>query len=132
MKINIKPVPKPRMTKQDTWKKRPVVEKYWKYKDELRRSGIKVKNHSQLIVFGVPMPKSYSQKKRDQLDNKPHQNRGDIDNFVKALYDCLMAEDKDVWHSHAIKLWTSSQGYIKVIDAPEITDIILTLINEKE
>ena len=36
-KIKIIPRAKPRMTRADTWKKRPCVVKYWAYKDELRR-----------------------------------------------------------------------------------------------
>ena len=34
--LNIVPVAKPRMTQSDKWKKRPVVQKYWKYKDDLK------------------------------------------------------------------------------------------------
>ena len=34
--INIQPVAKPRMTRSDRWKKRPVVLKYWQFKDALK------------------------------------------------------------------------------------------------
>ena len=36
MSINIQPVAKPRMTRSDRWKKRPVVLKYWQFKDALK------------------------------------------------------------------------------------------------
>ena len=29
---------KPRMTKADTWKKRPIVLKYWAYKDSIKKN----------------------------------------------------------------------------------------------
>ena len=34
--LNILPVAKPRMTQRDKWQKRPVVEKYWRYKEDLK------------------------------------------------------------------------------------------------
>ena len=33
--FNVNPVAKPRMTQRDKWKKRPVVDKYYAYKDEM-------------------------------------------------------------------------------------------------
>ena len=33
---NKKGMAKPRMTKSDSWKKRPVVLKYWEYKNDIK------------------------------------------------------------------------------------------------
>ena len=30
------PLSKPRMTRADTWKKRPIVLRYWEYKDDIK------------------------------------------------------------------------------------------------
>ena len=54
---------KPRMTRADRWKKRPVVERYWRYKDELIRLA-KENNYKPGntldIEFCIPMPKGIS------------------------------------------------------------------------
>lgn len=38
--FNIEPVPKPRMTQADKWKKRPPVLKYFAFKDEVKLNKI--------------------------------------------------------------------------------------------
>ena len=105
----ISPVAKPRMTRSDRWKKRPCVIKYWEYKDKLQEllnlygpdidDVIKVK-------FGVPMPKSWSKKKKEIMLEKPHQQRPEVDNLVKGVMDALYEEDS---HIHTIcckKYWS--------------------------
>ena len=64
--INIQPVAKPRMTRSDRWKKRPVVLKYWQFKDALKeKAEQKNWNLSKdiTIYFSIAMPKSWSKKK---------------------------------------------------------------------
>lgn len=39
--------------------------------------------------FIIPMPKSWSNKKRDRYRGKMHQQTPDLDNLVKAVLDCL-------------------------------------------
>lgn len=65
------------------------------------------------IVFGLPMPNSWSNKKKALMDGLPHQSRPDIDNLEKAFLDALCTDDSYVWDVHATKLW-SRDPYIKV------------------
>ncbi len=81
----ITPVPKPRMTQRDKWKKRPVVLRYHAFKDEVRAAGVELEESGQHIIFVLPMPKSWSKKKQREMVGKPHQQKPDKDNLEKAL-----------------------------------------------
>ena len=65
-----KPIPKPRMTRADAWKKRPVVESYWAFKDEIKLQAKAVNfvlSEAHRVTFFVEMPKSWSKKKRMEM-----------------------------------------------------------------
>lgn len=114
----LKPCPKPRMTRADKWKKRPIVLKYFAFCNELRvqskkldyRPGDKVS-----LIFYIPMPKSWSKKKMEEMLGKPHKSRPDIDNLCKAFLDALLEEDSFVYSLTAEKYW-STKGSIVVTD----------------
>jgi Holliday junction resolvase RusA-like endonuclease len=114
--IPVTPVPKPRMTRADRWKKRPCVVRYWAFKDALRASMEEQKVPMEFtelnIIFMVPMPKSWSKKKKKEMDNKPHQQRADLDNYLKAFLDCIMSEDCAVWEVYARKVWSTEGGIV--------------------
>lgn len=113
---NIVPVPKPRMTVADRWKKRPAVIKYWEFKDAIKELGLIFKNGDS-ITFIIPMPKSWSAKKCLSMDGKPHQQKPDIDNLYKALSDSIFEEDSSIWHlGEQMKLW-GRKGKI-IINSP--------------
>jgi len=59
------------------------------------------------------MPKSWSQKKKKEMNGKPHRQTADIDNLLKALIDALLSEDKQVWDVHASKRW-GEVGQIRI------------------
>jgi Holliday junction resolvase RusA-like endonuclease len=101
----ITPVPKPRMTRADKWKKRPCVTRYWEYKDKIKGSGISIPKSNCHITFIIPMPKSWSKKKMDDMLGKPHQQRPDIDNLHKGLLDAIFEDDCQVWDHRVTKLW---------------------------
>ena len=120
--IDIVPVPKPRMTQRDRWKQRPIVKKYHVFCDELRlllplpmrRPMLNQAIHELDLTFHIPMPeKSWSKKKRAELEGKPHQQKPDIDNLLKAWMDCLYRNDQVIWKVSASKLW-SVKGAIEV------------------
>lgn len=118
-RFNINPVSAPRMSQSDKWKtdpnhvdplkrQRKPVEQYFRFKNTL--IGLCAENGYKLtetlnILFIVPFPKSYNQKKREQLLNQPHDQKPDIDNFSKSWMDSLSKNDRTVWNLHAIKLW---------------------------
>lgn len=109
--FDIKPVPKPRMTRADKWKKRPIVLHYWAYKAELRlkanTKGLKNLSGKLDLHFSIPIPESWSNKKRIEFNGKPHQplDGTDIDNLVKGVLDTFEYNDSFVYDVHATKHW---------------------------
>jgi Holliday junction resolvase RusA-like endonuclease len=107
--LNVKPVPKPRMTRSDKWKKRPAVVAYHNFKDELRVETRK--HHYELgdelsVWFFIAMPKSWSKKKQAEMWGQPHQQKPDLDNLVKAFKDAMLEDDSKVWkYSDIRKIW---------------------------
>jgi len=108
-RFEIVPVPKPRMTQSDKWKQRPVVLHYWQYKDELQRQAKEWDfelGPAFRVSFYLPMPKSWSKKKKAEMQGRPHQTTPDLDNLEKALTDSLLPQnDAGVWCKISQKLW---------------------------
>lgn len=112
--INIEPNTKPRMTRRDKWAKRPCVLKYWAFCDELRKQAEFAKfeiGHKVKLVFYLPMPDSWSKRKKVVFDSTAHQSTPDIDNLVKAVFDGLLEQDKMIYSLEASKWW-STEGKI--------------------
>lgn len=106
MKIhNITPVPKPRMTRRDKWEKRPCVLRYFAFKDECRLKKVELSEDGNKIIFVMPMPKSWSLKKKRAMDGSPHQQKPDADNLLKAIYDAVFDDDAKVWRMYCEKRW---------------------------
>jgi len=105
MEYDIVPMPKPRMTRRDKWKGRPCVVKYWAFKREIRRQGVELGESGVHTTFILPMPKSWSKKKKDEMDGKPHTQIPDIDNLAKALLDAIFDDDSHIWDARFTKLW---------------------------
>ena len=61
-----------------------MPEKYKTFKAEIRAYGVELPESGWHAVFEMPMPKSWSKKKRAAMDGKPHQSVPDADNLVKA------------------------------------------------
>lgn len=109
MFYDIKPVPKPRQTRSDKWKKRPCVLRYRAFKDEVKLKGLVLPEPCKIIFF-LEMPRSWSQKRRDAFNLKPHRNKPDIDNLIKAVFDALHTDDSHIWQVHAEKRWSDRPG----------------------
>jgi Holliday junction resolvase RusA-like endonuclease len=93
------------MTRSDKWKRRPVVERYHAFKDMLR-IGLRQRQITEDQIFrdgvlgvrfNVPMPKSWSKKKKAAMLGQPHQQKPDLDNMIKGVKDGLLEEDSHVW-----------------------------------
>ena len=117
----ITPIPKPRMTQSDRWKKREPVLRYRAFCDHVRLLGIKIPESGYHITFVLPMPQSWSKKKREEMTGKPHQQKPDKDNLEKALLDAVFDEDCRVWDGRVTKVWGESGQII-------ITSVLQTLI----
>ena len=113
MMIPINPIPKPRMTRSDKWKKRPCVVKYWEFKESLEKFYLRHENGQIAITFNIPVPKSWSNKKKFEMIGQPHQQKPDIDNLVKAYMDAVLPEDEHIYQIFADKYW-SKNGSIEV------------------
>lgn len=102
------PMGKPRMTQRDKWAQRDVVLRYYTFKDELRRQAREQGYTVQVplkINFYLPMPPSWSKKKRERLADTPHEQKPDADNLVKAFLDALLEDDSKIWDIHVRKFW---------------------------
>lgn len=117
MLIWIDPVPKPRMTMRDRWAKRKCVVRYFRFCDDLRASGASL-GVGDSIFFGIPMPGSWSKKKRKAMVGCPHDQKPDIDNLLKAVMDALVKDDCKIWQIGCIEKRWSETGFI-MINKPE-------------
>ena len=106
----VTPMAKPRMTRADKWKQRDCVLRYRAYKDELRLRNVQVPEGGVRITFTIPMPASWSKKKRAEMTGRAHQQRPDIDNLHKGLLDAVLKEDCRVWCHWIRKVWGESGG----------------------
>ena len=115
-RLDIPPCPKPRMTRADRWKKRKSVVKFFAFRDAVRQfqETHAISWWSFDIEFHVPMPKSWSKKKQTLHNGQPHNQRPDLDNYLKAWKDSVYEEDAVVWRIKATKLWTDGSGHIVV------------------
>ena len=112
MIIEIDPIAKPRMTQRDKWAKRDCVLKYYAFKDELKlQVPNKFRPEKVVLVFNMPMPKSWSDKKKEKMCCKPHQVKPDIDNLIKGFLDALYEKDQVVYDVKAAKFW-AREGFI--------------------
>ena len=80
--FEVDPIGKPRMTQSDRWKKRPATDRYWELKSKLKLiAGIYkfvMPDSGYHMIFYIAMPKSWSAKKKEQFDGKPHQSKPDM------------------------------------------------------
>lgn len=103
--INVKPTPAPRMTQRDRWARRPCVLRYFAFRDQIKTEGVRIEPSGDRVTFVVPMPKSWSKKKRASMDGQPHQQKPDVDNLLKALLDSVFDDDCGVYDIHPRKVW---------------------------
>lgn len=115
--FKINPNTKPRQTRRDKWKQRHCVIQYRAFADDLRYQAKKLSFivPAELnVVFYAKMPDSWSEKKKAEMSGRPHQQKPDIDNLVKAFLDALCEDDSYVYKVTAEKYW-AEQGKIVVI-----------------
>lgn len=118
-RFNINPVPasRPRVSRWSTY----YPKKYTKFKKDMEAltSEMETTPSEKLVSveleFGIMIPKSWSKKKREELNNTYCSNNSDIDNYIKAILDSLngivYVDDKQVVELFAKKIY-SEEGYI--------------------
>jgi Holliday junction resolvase RusA-like endonuclease len=117
--FDIVPISAPRMTQSDRWKinpehpdinkrQRPVVTKYFAYKNELVLQG-KMMNYEIKpildVLFIIPMPNSWSMKQKEKMNGLPCKVKPDTDNLLKAIKDTFCDNDSHIWKETAEKRW---------------------------
>ncbi len=76
-------------------------------------------NYGASIKFFIPVPKTWSNKKKIQMHMRFHMARPDIDNLCKAIFDSLFSEDKHIAHYECAKYWVNQeQGWIQIETQP--------------
>jgi Holliday junction resolvase RusA-like endonuclease len=114
----ITPVPKPRMTRSDRWKKRPSVMRYRAFCDECRIRKVMLPESGAKVTFVLPMPRSWPPEKRAEMNGQPHQGTPDTSNMLKALEDALYADDSAIWHYAGLQKQWGESGQI-IIETTE-------------
>lgn len=109
------PIGKPRMTQRDKWAKRPAVLRYRAWCDEARAAAITVVKRGYeadtiCIKAYLPMPKSWSVKKRATMTGQFHRQKPDLDNILKAAQDALFGDDSSIAYAVAEKRWDDGSG----------------------
>ncbi len=112
------------MTRSDKWKERTCVMRYWEFKDEIVRQA-RDENFNlpdvYNVCFHIPMPATWSKKKKDKMRGTPHMQKPDIDNIIKSLNDSLKDEDSTIHEIHAVKKW----GDVGIIEIDIKVDSVL-------
>lgn len=116
----IKPVAKPRMTRRDKWQTRPCVASYRVFKDCCRDASVRLPASGATVIFCLPMPKSWSAKRRGEMDGTEHRQTPDLDNMIKALMDATRAQDSVVSSISAYKIWSQAAGFAVIWPRIEI------------
>ena len=108
------------MTRSDKWKKRPCVVSYFNYCNNLRylTKGIDLEGeiNALSLVFILPMPKSWTKKKRAEMQGKPHKQRPDLSNLIKAFEDALWKEDSHISEYGSMKKAWGRCGAIWILN----------------
>ena len=116
--FKVDPIPKPRMTQSDKWKKRPCVMRYWAYKAELlvlaKQAGFIMPECNYHLTFFLQMPDTWSKKKKAEMMNTAHRVTPDKDNLEKGFLDALCIEDKMIWDGRVTKKW-GMNGSINIV-----------------
>lgn len=60
----------------------------------------------------MPMPKSWSAKKRAVMNGQRHRQTPDLDNLMKSICDALYSNDSHISEMHAVKRWGQEAAII--------------------
>jgi Holliday junction resolvase RusA-like endonuclease len=106
------------------------IEKYNQYKIDLlslcKAQSFELPAQGLNITYYIPVPRSWSNKKKKQHHGVLHQSSPDLDNLLKATFDSLVREDKFVGHLGSIcKRWVNfEKGWIEFdVVEPDLKEI---------
>lgn len=98
--------------------------RYRKFCDEMRdharRKHFELPDCGWHATFHIKMPKSWSKKKKAEMNMKPHQVKPDTSNLLKSLEDALRPDDEKIWEVSASKRWAETgRVYVDLRDMPD-------------
>lgn len=117
--FDVIPIGAPRMTQSDKWKTNPnhidpnkrqraVVTNYFAFKNTLLWQAKEMNFElGQILdaVYLIPMPNSWSEKKKERMNGLPCEVKPDTDNITKGVKDTFRKNDSDIWYEKAQKHW---------------------------
>ena len=117
--FDVIPMGAPRMTKSDKWKTNPnhedpnkrqrvAVTNYFAFKNTLLWQAKEMSFElGQILdaVYLIPMPNSWSAKKKERMVGLPCEVKPDTDNITKGVKDTFRKNDSDIWYEKAEKRW---------------------------
>ncbi len=136
IKYDVVPNTKPRQTRRDKWLKPPrkCVAKYRAYSDAVNALDIQLPFGCHHIVFCIPMPKSWSKKKKNESRYQKHQQTPDRDNLDKALLDSIYKHseggDQHIWDGRITKIWVDEGAVLVGVIEPPPMDLIIDCIEQ--
>jgi Holliday junction resolvase RusA-like endonuclease len=118
--FDVVPMGAVRMTQSDRWKLNPdhvdpkkrqrtAVTEYFAFKNKIKAQAEEMNFELPQvlrIVFLIPMPFTWSEKKKVNNNKTKVLKRPDIDNLVKSFMDALSVEDGYVWKVEAEKRYS--------------------------
>lgn len=117
--FDIIPMGAPRMTQSDRWKTNPnhidprkrqrtCVTNYFHFKTILllqaKEMGFTLGKTLDALYL-IPMPNSWSEKKKQRMNGLPCEVKPDTDNITKGIKDTFCKNDSNVWYEKAEKRW---------------------------
>ena len=124
--FDVIPMGSVRMTQSDRWKTNPnhldpnkrqrkSVTKHFTFKNEITRQG-KLMNFNigecLECVYFIPMPDSWSEKKKEKMNGFPCKVKPDCDNITKLVKDSFCINDSNIWNEEAKKVWAYNGSII--------------------
>lgn len=105
--VPVEPMGKPRMTRSDSWRKRPVVLRYREYCDTIREVAGEIPENvfSVAVISYLPMPASWSARKKEALRGTMMRQKPDCDNVLKGVMDALFEDDSSIAIATSVKVW---------------------------
>lgn len=129
--FHIDPMSAPTMTAADKYNKRPIVSRYFGYRNQIRcQANLKglrdLPGCIDSLIFNIPMPGFWSKRKKNEMRGQNHTTRPDIDNILRGVMN-VFGEDS---HIHTIrnlqKIWSDTGSIVLITDNGEVQDMAET------
>lgn len=95
-----------------------AIKKYFDYKRALKeqaeRQNFIMPKKNGWVRFYLPMPPSWSDKKKSRMCFELHESKPDADNLIKSLKDSLLSKDQTIADYRGSKFWYSGVGHIEI------------------